>query len=210
MDLPWDLAQARLNAHPVYAELFAEVFGPGAIDSVKVVKALAQFERTFLSFGSKYDKVQRGEAQYTDSERRGFALFMTEKGDCFHCHGPPRFGDDVFRNNGLDTLDPAARTGRSEVTGRVGDAAKWKTPTLRNVAASAPYMHDGRFATLEEVMDHYDKGIIPGPTVDPLLLGHRARSGELLLTEQDKVDLISFLNCLTDSAFLGNPEFGPP
>lgn len=208
MDLPWPEAVARLRDHDEYPDRFAAAFGSRAIDSLRVVRALAQFQRTLISADSKWDRVQRGEAEFTAEEARGELLFTTEKGDCFHCHAAPLFGDGVFRNNGLDAN--VSGTGRAVVTGVPGDAGKWKTPTLRNVEVTGPYMHDGRFATLEEVLDHYAEGVRLSPTVDDLMLLRLRRPPDSVLSADDKRDLIAFLRTLTDSTFLQNPAFGPP
>jgi cytochrome c peroxidase len=208
MNLPWPEAVARIKAHPVYPQMFQEAFGDIEIDSMLVVKAIAQFERTLISNNSKFDRIVRGEAKYTDSELRGVRIFLDEKGDCFHCHINPLFENGGFQNNGLDSQ--IVGVGRSAVTGDSRDFGKWKTPTLRNIALTAPYMHDGRFKTLEEVLDHYNGGIIKTPTVHPKLYSRPDRPPDQLLTEQDKADIIAFLHTLTDSSFITNPDFGPP
>lgn len=206
MHLEWTEAVARLRAHPEYPLLFRQVFGTNEITSDRVVKAIAQFERTLISNDSKYDRVLRGLAVFTSSEARGYILFQNERGDCFHCHvvASNLFTDQDHHNNGLDSLPPD--TGRAAVTGRTSDFGKFRTPTLRNIAATAPYMHDGRFDTLEQVLDHYDSGGFGSASVDPLI---RVGVG-LGLTARDKQDIIAFLHTLTDSTFLANPDFGPP
>ncbi len=208
MDLPWPEAVTRLRDQDEYPDLFKAAFGSRTIDSQRVVQALAQFQRTFVSADSKWDRVRRGETEFTAEEARGEALFFNEKGDCFHCHAPPLFGDGIFRNNGLDAS--VSGTGRGVVTGVPGDAGKWKTPTLRNVEVTGPYMHDGRLATLEEVLDHYAEGVRLSPTVDDLMLLRLRRPPDSVLNADDKRDLIAFLRTLTDSTFLQNPDFGPP
>jgi cytochrome c peroxidase len=209
MSLPWPEAVARLRNHEFYPDLFDAAFGSKKIDSVRVVRALAQFQRTLISANSKWDRVQRGEEEFTPTELQGEILFNNEKGDCFHCHAAPLFGDGGFRNNGLD--ERVSGTGRARVTGAPGDAGKWKTPTLRNIAATPPYMHDGRFATLEEVLDHYAEGIRVSSTVDDLMLLRLRRPPDSLLTPEDREDLIAFLRTLTDDVdFLQNPEFMAP
>lgn len=208
LNLPWVEAMARLKAHPEYPALFLEAFGTSAPDSMLVVKAIAQFERTLISHDSKYDKWKRGEADLNESESRGNALFFSERGACFRCHNAPLFTDNDFHNNGLDSV--FEQEDRSIATGKGMDIGKWKTPTLRNVAVNPPYMHDGRIGTLEEVIEHYDSGIIPTPTLDPYLSGLSSRPAAERFTDQEKTDLVAFLNCLTDSTFLTNPDFGPP
>jgi cytochrome c peroxidase len=208
LNLPWVEAMARLKVHPEYPALFQEAFGSSEPDSMLVVKAIAQFERTLISHDSKYDKWKRGEAGLTESEYRGNAIFFSERGECFRCHKAPLFTDNDFHNNGLDSV--FEQKDRSTVTGNGMDDGKWKAPTLRNIAVNPPYMHDGRIATLEEVVEHYNSGIIPTPTLDQYLFGIFSRPPAQKFTDQEKTDLVAFLNCLTDSTFLTNPDFGPP
>jgi len=149
----------------------------------------------------------RGEAQLSDLEKRGFELFMTEfdprrqqfGADCFHCHGGPLFASQTFANNGLDSVfnDP----GRAKVTSESADQGKFATPSLRNVEVTAPYMHDGRFATLEEVIEHYSTGVKRSETLDPNLAKHP--DGGLHLSNEDKTALVAFLKTLTDEKFRG-------
>ncbi|KAA3595947.1 MAG: cytochrome-c peroxidase [Calditrichaeota bacterium] len=191
----------RLRNHPTYPDLFEDAFGTDKITYQACANALAQFTRTMVSFNSKYDKFLSGQAQFSESEERGYDLFYSEKGDCFHCHGNALLTDRVFHNTGVD---PALiDIGLGAVTGKVEDFGKFKTPTLRNIEMSAPYMHDGRFQTLEEVLDFYNAGGGFGTNVDPLMR-------PLGLDEQDKSDLIAFLKTFTDSTFLTNPKFANP
>jgi cytochrome c peroxidase len=149
MDLDWNTAVARLQRHPEYPALFGAAFGTSEITRDRVVQAIAQFERTIISADSKYDRWNRHEVELTPSERRGFELFFTERGDCFHCHGGPLLTDGLFHDNGLDAVPPDS--GRGAITGLATDYGKFKTPSLRNIEYTAPYMHDGRFQTLTEV-----------------------------------------------------------
>lgn len=215
LNLPWVKAMEKFRAHPEYPSLFQEAFGSSEPDSMLVVKAIAQFERTLISHDSKYDKWKRGEAELTESESRGNGIFFGERGQCFHCHNAPLFTDFDFHNNGLDSVfdqndSEVNQKGRLAITGNAMDAGKWKTPTLRNVAVTQPYMHDGRIGTLEDVIEHYNSGIIPTATLDHFLSGIYSRPPEQRFTDQEKTDLVAFLNCLTDSTFLTNPDFGPP
>lgn len=211
MDLPWAEALPRLRAHPEYPGLFEAAFGTPEITEDRVVLAIAQFERTMISAGSKYDLRQRGEAEFTPAEERGFELFFTETGDCFHCHGNILLTTDEFRDIGLE-LDPAAvDSGRARVTKDPADLGKFRTPTLRNIAYTAPYMHDGRYATLEEAIRHYEEHLQRSPNLDVLLLARLDRIDQgLRLTDQDIQDLIAFLETLSDPAFLTNPDFADP
>ncbi len=205
MDEEWEDAVAKLQAHPEYPDLFETAFGTREITSDLVVKAIAQFERTLVSQDAKLDKVNRHEAEWSDAEARGFLLFFTEKGDCFHCHGNVLATTNDFRNNGLDATFENDR-GLGEITGDPLDDGKFKTPTLRNIEFTAPYMHDGRFETLEEVLEHYNSGGVWSKTVDPLI---RIDDG-LGLTEDEMQDIIVFLKALSDSTFLNNPAYANP
>ena len=167
--------------------------------------AIAQFERTLISVNSKFDKYLKGEVQLTHEELNGYAIFNSERGDCFHCHGTQMFMDNLFHNNGLDT-EPFSDLGLAKVTGLTSDNGKFKTPTLRNIEFSAPYMHDGRFSTLEEVIEHYNSGGEHSLTIDPLMLKFGVG---LQLTNQQEQDLIAFLKTLSDPDFITNPDFTP-
>jgi cytochrome c peroxidase len=188
-----------------YPTLFNAAFGTPEITSQKLALALEDFLLTLTSFDSKFDRALRGEVELTPEEQRGFELFSTEYdprreqfgADCFHCHGGPLFQSQSFANNGLDAKpsDP----GRSKITGKDADLGKFSVPSLRNVALTAPYMHDGRFDTLEEVIEHYTKGVKRSPTLDPNLAKHP--DGGVPLKETDKRALIAFLKTLTDGKF---------
>jgi len=207
----WLNVENKLNTHSNYPSLFKKAFNIDQIDSSHVVKALAQFERTLVSGNSKFDKFSRGETILTDQELRGFDLFNTEGpydgADCFHCHTAPHFTDFTFHNNGLDDDISAVDLGLFNVTQNEFDKGKFKTPTLRNIEVSGPYMHDGRFETLEEVLAHYISGGTTSSTLDPLMF----HSGTgLFLSEPDKQALLAFLRTLTDEEFLNNPNFSNP
>jgi len=188
-----------------YPLLFARAFGTAEITADRVARALEQFLLAQTSFESKFDRVLRGEAKLSEEEQRGFQLFHTEYdprreqygADCFHCHGGPLFQNQSFANNGLDS-DSKDR-GRSIVTGKQGDIAKFAVPSLRNVEVSGPYMHDGRFQTLEEVIEHYSTGVKRSATLDPNLAKHPA--GGVPLSPADKRALVTFLKTLTDERF---------
>lgn len=201
----WSRAVSSLQAHPDYPKRFEAAFGTDQVDSTLVVKAIAQFERTLISANSRYDKRLRGEQNLTVAQRRGEEIFFSERGDCFHCHGNVLFTDNLFHNNGLDSV--FTDLGLGAITGNPNDYGKFKTPTLRNLLFTAPYMHDGRFQTLEEVIEFYTTGLKFSPTIDPLMTKVNGRAD---LTEQDKSDLIEFLKAITDSSFVSNPEFASP
>lgn len=209
MHLEWVDAMEKLNQHPTYPAEFEALFGTSFIDSIQVVKVITQFERTLISGDSKFDQVRRGEAQYTELERIGEAIFFSEEGDCFHCHGEPLFTDNDFHNNGLQAvLDDV---GLGEVTGSPSDLGKFRSPTLRNIGLTAPYMHDGRLATLEEVVDFYNEEVNQqSPNVDPLMIKSNRVNGQLNLTDFEKQALVAFLHTLTDSTFVQNQAFSNP
>jgi len=189
---------------------FKAAFGTDTITCEHIAKALEQYLLTLISQESRFDQTVRKVAKMTEEEKLGLQLFVTEfdparglrGADCFHCHGGTLFTDHQFKNNGLD-LTPSD-LGRMIVTGNPADKGKFKTPSLRNVAATAPYMHDGRFQTLEEVIEHYNSGVTRSETLDPNLAKHPA-SG-LQLTKDEKRALIAFLKTLTDEEFIGSPS----
>ncbi|MCA0426043.1 MAG: cytochrome-c peroxidase [Bacteroidetes bacterium] len=192
----------RLQNHSQYPGLFRKAFGSDTITVSRVVKAIAQFERSLISSNSPYDQAERRERQRTPSEFRGMQLFVSEKGDCFHCHGSlssPFFTNFSFHNIGLDKF--GADSGLYRITGNPADLYKFKTPSLRNLLFTAPYMHDGRFKTLEEVIEFYSSGIQPSPTLDPNIEKH-IKDGGLALNPMEKADLLAFLHSLSDSSFL--------
>jgi cytochrome c peroxidase len=153
----------------------------------------------------------RGELQLTQSELNGYVLFTTEEGaDCFHCHGGggnPLFTTHLFYNNGKDTVFDDL-SDRFSVTGNPMHKGAYKAPSLRNIALSGPYMHDGRFATLDEVIDFYSHNVKLSPQIDPLM--HHVLRGGVQLTTQQKADLKAFILSLQDDEFLSNPEYGHP
>ncbi|MBL7951162.1 MAG: cytochrome-c peroxidase [Flavobacteriales bacterium] len=216
----WPEAVAELQAHDAYPDLFLAAFGTSTIDSVLAAKALAQFLRTMISGNSNFDKLQRGEPYLpTIDEQLGIQLTQQEGGDpalglggqwgadCFHCHphAGGRLTDGLMHNNGLD--GEFTDLGLGGVTGVPEDMGKFKAPTLRNVALTGPYMHDGRFQTLEEVIEHYNSGGVPSTTIDPFM---KYTQGGLQLTPEKKQQLLAFLNMLTDMDFVNNPAFQDP
>lgn len=201
----WTEVVNRIKEDNTYRELFMMAFNTSNFDSSHVVKAIAQFERTLISGNSKFDKFVRNEVNLEVSELRGLEIFNSEKGDCFHCHSYPLFTSNDFHNNGLDpeiTMD----NGRMDATNDPFDKGKFKSPSIRNVELTAPYMHDGRFNSLEEVIEHYNFGGHNSLTIDPLM---KKVDFGLGLNNQDKIDLINFLKTLTDSTFINNQNFKP-
>ncbi len=209
---------AKLANEQIYRDQFTRAFGSEEITAEKMSLAMEQFMLSIVSYDSKFDKYLAGEIHLSESEERGRILYNTEfnpffpemsGADCAHCHGGANFENDQFMNNGLDTDAEFADMGREEVTGMAADKAKFKVPSLRNVAVTQPYMHDGRFTSLEEVIDHYDLHIKPSSTLDPALI-QVADNGGLSLSDQDKTDLINFLKTLTDETFLYKSEYTDP
>jgi cytochrome c peroxidase len=196
----------RLNRSAFYRQLFFEAFGVTKVTSVELAKAIAQFERSIISGNSKYDLWARGEASLDNTELLGKSLFTDEqKGDCTHCHSlGSLFSDFGFKNNGLDAIP--TDSGRYRVTGFAGDIGKFKSPTLRNIALTAPYMHDGRFATLDQVLAHYNIGFKASSTLD----GNIAKHVKARMTIPETKAIIAFLQTLTDSSLINNPNYSNP
>jgi cytochrome c peroxidase len=216
----WSDAVAKLKADVTYRNMFYKAFGTEQIDQYKVAKAIAQFLRTMISGSSRYDVMYKYEnglplnvseqatlSGISPEEWAGYDLFKSLNGaDCFHCHNGALMQVQKFSNNGLD----AAFTdlGRGAITGNPLDNGKFKVPTLRNIALSGPYMHDGRFATLDEVIEHYSSGIHQSATIDPLI--EFASQGGVQLDATEKLLLKKFLMTLTDYDFINNPKFQDP
>lgn len=205
MHLDWSNAVSRLNNHANYPDLFENIFESKPITKEQVTKAIAQFERTLVSNNSKYDAVLNGTEVFTSKEQAGYNLFFSEQSECFHCHATILFTDNLFHNNGLDAVPDS---GRAVVTGNSNDNGKFRTPTLRNIEYTAPYMHDGSIATLEDVIDFYSSGVQVSATVDPLITNPHL--GGFQFTTQQKSDLITFLKTLSDPSFISNPDFSNP
>ena len=202
MDETLDHVTAKLAGKSDYPGLFNAAFGSPDITAEKIGLAVENYLLTLTSFDSKFDRAMAGKATLSSDEQRGFELFMTEYeprtgqrgADCFHCHGGPLFSDHDFHNNGLapNPADP----GRYRVTQAEADRNKFATPSLRNVARTAPYMHDGRFDTLEEVVAHYSTGVHRSATLDPNLAKHP--EGGLQLSADDQQAMVSFLKTLSE------------
>ena len=186
-------------------EYFKRAFGSEEITMERIEKAIAQYVRSRVSGNAKFDRYLRGEEQLTPEELRGYILFTTEEGaDCFHCHGSdgsPLFTTNLFYNNGLDDFFVDDHD-RSSFTGDPMDRGAYRAPSLRNVAVSAPYMHDGRYRTLDEVLMFYNEGVRPSPYISPLM--HKANDGGAHLTPSDIAALKAFLMTLTDEKYLEN------
>jgi len=195
-----DSLQVRAEKDAEFMALFSAAFNNKSITIENAAKGLSQYIRTLVSANSKFDKYLKGEVQLSASELGGYATFNSEKGDCFHCHGTQQFADNLFHNNGLDP-EPFTNLGLGAITGNAADYGKYRATTLRNIEHTAPYMHDGRFATLEEVVEHYNLGGTYSSTIDPKM--KKVGIG-LQLTNQEKQDLVAFLKTLTDTYFVGS------
>ncbi len=184
-----------------YRELFKKVFRYPFIRPEYIQKALAQFTGYMVSADSKYDRFKNGTAIFTAQEDRGYLLY---KANCASCHPEPLFTDHSIRNIGLPVDNFLKDYGRLRITGKKEDSLKFKVPTLRNTYISSNYMHDGRFNTLLQCINHYRSGVQPGTTLDPLL------TNGIALTNAEATDITVFLRTLTDSAFLKDPRFQQP
>jgi len=194
---------AMLNNDGTYRRLFARAFPGENIDSEHLLKALGQFMVRLRSTDSRFDKYRRNEpgGNFTDSEMAGYATFQAK---CASCHATDLQTDNSFRNNGLPVNPAFNDVGRYRVTENPADLHRFKVPSLRNVAVTAPYMHDGRFYTLEAVLEHYNSGVVNSPTLDPVLSGDNPG---IRLSAEEKTNLIAFLGTLTDNTFLTNPLY---
>lgn len=217
MGMTLDAVVARLEAETYYHELFAAAFGDETITSDRVSRALAQFVRSIVSGNSKYDQgVPIGFANFTAEENQGRDIFTGPVGGCAACHGSDNFvpGPTIF-NNGLE--NPYVDKGLGEVSGLAADEGFFKVPSLRNIELTAPYMHDGRFATLEDVVEFYNSGVVDHPNLSPQLRLPPGPPGSppppprrLNLSEAQKAALVAFLKTLTDRSVTTDPKFLDP
>jgi cytochrome c peroxidase len=191
----------KLKVDKEYRKLFKAAFGDETINTQRMGKAMSQFLLQLVSSNSKYDKVMRGEASFILPEQLGYDIF---KKKCVSCHTEPMFTDFSYRNNGMP-LDPYLKDlGRMKITGNTEDSLKFKIPSLRNVAMTFPYGHDGRFFSLSSVFEHYRKNMVPNPNTDSLL------RKKMVLSNFEIGQLTAFLYTLTDSSFLKDPKFAEP
>jgi len=228
MNLSLAEAVERLQQDEKYPALFEAAFGTNEVNAERIGKALAQFERTLISANSKFDRWIKNEVKLTPEEQLGLELFFTHPepsiqlrgGNCSDCHlGFLTAGDSEgfmgFHNNGLD-IDENLDPGLFEVTKNPFDQGKFKAPSLRNIGLTAPYMHDGRFASLEEVLDHYNEHIQNSQTLDVLILEasneqiNPTAPIKLHLAQKEKEAIIAFLHTLTDQQFITNEKFSDP
>lgn len=223
----WPQVISKLKDHPAYPALFRKAFGikdRAEISKELAAKAIAQFERILISSGtSKFDQFKQGNIDiFDDEELDGFLMYFEEAwqyglnlpdAQCFHCHGGITLTGNNYFNNGLDSvasLDDFTDLGRFEVTGNHSDKGKFRTPTLRNIALSAPYMHDGRFQTLEELVENYSKKGFGVANEDPNLPLIGLNAPNNTLSEAHKKALVKFLHTLTDTVFVKNPDIQNP
>lgn len=191
----------RLRNSAIYPPLFKAAFGTAEINTTNFLKALSQFMLMCVSSNAKYDSVMRGQANFTASEAEGYAVFRQK---CSSCHKEPLFTDHSFRNNGL-AISWVNDVGRSAISLHDTDAYKFKVPSLRNLSFTPPYMHDGRFYTLEAVLDHYTKQVQNTPNLDPLLQKNNVMG--IALSTEEKQQIVSFLHTLDDKNFILDERF---
>ncbi len=189
----------KINSDVKYRGIYFRAFGDSIATGERTLKAISQFMLTLVSSNSKYDSVMRHQQKFTKQEKSGLALFEV---NCASCHPAPLFTTNEFENNGLKLDEFLKDFGRLRVTNKSEDSLKFKVPTLRNIEFSFPYMHDGRFTTLNEVINHYTSEVQLSPTLNKKLIN------PVKLSANEKVDLVAFLLTLTDKKFLFNPKFG--
>jgi len=213
----WSDVEEQLMDHPTYPKMFRKAFGiedKSEISRDLATKAIAQFERAIVSYDSKFDRVQANEDVFTDEELYGFELFYEinpleiKDAQCGHCHSGKLSTANKYFNNGLqdpgdEGLQGFDDKGRGLVTNNPIDNGKFRAPTLRNIELTAPYMHDGRLNTLEEVIEHYNSGGHYATNLDPNLVA-------LDLTEEEKSAVVAFIKTLTDTSYLDNPLITNP
>lgn len=215
----WTNIETKLRRHADYPTRFRKAFGISKKSEITrdlAAKAIAQFERTMVSSGtSRFDlALTPGSGVFfTEQEQNGYNMFFQLNGakdaQCGHCHSGPLISSNNYFNNGLDsaaTLNDFPDPGRGKITGNINENGKFRAPSLRNITKSAPYMHDGRFQTLEQVVDHYNAGGKYSENIDPFLIQLKNHP----LTAQEKMDLIVFLKTFTDTVFINNPAFKNP
>ena len=201
MGMDFERIKQNLQQDPAYRESFKRVYGTWFIRPELITQAISQFTATFISANSKYDRVKQGRDVFDAFEQAGYQVFQSK---CAGCHAEPLFTDHSFRNIGLP-IDPALNDlGRFHVTGNNTDSLKFKVPSLRNVAATANYMHDGRFATVQQAIRHYRYGVQRSTTLDPSL------QNGIGMSDAEEYNLMQFLKCLTDSSFLTETRLSRP
>ncbi len=214
MGLTLDELETKVAEQPYYPILFSKVFGDAEATSERISLALSQFVRSIVSYQSKYDegraRVNRPEddfPNFSNLENIGKRVFFSNQTDCSNCHTSDLFVGDEARNNGLDAV--ITDLGLGKTTGRNQDNGRFKTGSLRNIELTAPYMHDGRFETLEEVVEHYNSGIQESTTLDNRLQ-RNGRPVQMNLTNQEKEALVAFMKTLTDYVLIEDEKFSNP
>ncbi|EHQ44529.1 cytochrome-c peroxidase [Myroides odoratus] len=187
----------KIKNDPDYQKLFFQTFGDREITDQRIYKSIAQYEYTLISANSKYDQVQRKEAQFTAQEQEGHHLFQQH---CASCHSGALFTDQTFRNIGFPLNSDSNEAGRARVTGDLNDYMSFRVPSLRNIAYTAPYGSFGQFETLRAVLDYMDQGVLDAANLDPIF---KDNGNRLPLTEAEKEALIAFMNTLSDVKFSG-------
>ena len=187
----------KLDKSSAYKDLFLYAFQDSTISTAKILKALSQFQLTLISANAKYDRVKMGKEAFTEQEKNGYQIF---KNNCASCHSEPLFSNYNLENNGLPIDKSLNDLGRFAITQNENDKRKFKAPSLRNLSFTYPYMHDGRFMTLKEVINHYTSGIERSATLSPQL------NKSIALSSNEKTDLISFLLTLNDKDFVFNKK----
>jgi cytochrome c peroxidase len=212
MGMDTTLLLSRVASASYYPALFEKAFGTSEVTVLRIRYALAQFLRAMVSYSSKYDEgLNTNFANFTQEELDGKNFYFSGQFACNHCHSTQNFYERDARNNGLESI--AGDSGFAIVTGDPADIGKFRVPTLRNVALTAPYMHDGRFRTLDEVVEHYNSGVQPSATLDDRLTTTLTIGGppvQMNMTAYEKEALITFLNTLTDQSFITDPKFSDP
>ncbi len=192
---------AKLQADANYRKEFKAVFNTQFIQPKHILQALSQFLGTFVTANAKYDKVKKGEASFTEEEQQGYTLFLAK---CNTCHTEPLFTDGSFRNIGLPVDNLLDDYGRFRITSSPNDSLKFKVPSLRNVEVSSNYMHDGRFLSMPQALNHYRMNVQQSTTLDPLLMNG------IPMTDTELLSIVAFLRTLTDTEFINNPALARP
>lgn len=192
---------SKLQSSGKYRQLFKDAFGDDSVTTQRMFRAITQFQGTIYSFSSKYDEYKKGKTGLSSSELNGYKIFLSK---CNACHAEPLFSDFKFRNNGL-AVDPSLNDkGRAIIEDLPENYYRFKTPSLRNIAITGPYMHDGRFSSLEKCLDHYENGISNFVNLDPLL------QNGIQLSSQERIDVLNFLNTLTDYKTISDERYKDP
>jgi cytochrome c peroxidase len=191
----------KLRSDDKYRQMFKAAYGDDDVNSQRILFALTQFVSLLVSGDSKYDKVKAGKAVFNTYEENGYKLFQAK---CTSCHQEPLFTDFSYRNTGLTLNSYLKDYGRMRITNRKEDSLKFKVPSLRNIFQTFPYGHDGRFLSINQMLEHYSTGIQDSPTLDPLL------KNKIPLSATEKFYLVQFLATLTDSTFITDKRFAEP